>query len=289
MVYVDRTLHFSIFVDHLIFIGYAADTISPFPPKCQLGGTFGRGGEGEDEAADLVGVSGWRGRRRGHLLAIESEPLLYGFDVCGGVFGSRGRPGIRGEVWRERWFTACCNHVSRESVGLMRHRVEGQHDSRYFINPRFGRRSLKQAGVEHVVEGLMAPFIDGVAFMMVGGSENLLDPKGAQQLGPDSADKLLAAVGEEPTRSAEVRDHVAHEGSADCVGGVVAGGDEDSIFGIAIQKNDQEFMAVVRMQWSHNVNGQRIPGALRLDSAGRFLAMAVVSAELTLGIALSGF
>ena len=34
--------------------------------------------------ADLVGVSGWRGRRCGHLLVSESEPLLYGFDVCGG-------------------------------------------------------------------------------------------------------------------------------------------------------------------------------------------------------------
>ena len=90
-------------------------------------------------------------------------------------------------------------------------------------------------------------------------------------------------------RSAELWDHVAHEGFADRVGGVIAGGDEDSIFGIAIQKNDQEFMAVVRWQRSHNVNGQRIPGALRLDSAGSLLAMAVVGAELTLGTALSGF
>ena len=139
MVYVDRTLHFSIFVDHLIFIGYAADAIRPFPLRCQLGGTFGRGGEGEYEAADLVGVSGWRGWQRGHLVVSESEPLLYGFDVCGGVFGGRGRTGIHGEVWRELWLTACCNHGNGESLGLMRHLVEGQHDSRYFINPRFGR------------------------------------------------------------------------------------------------------------------------------------------------------
>ena len=90
-------------------------------------------------------------------------------------------------------------------------------------------------------------------------------------------------------RNAEVRDHVVHEGFADRVGGVVAGGDEDSIFGITIHKNDQEFMAVVRRQRSHNVNGQRIPGALRLDSAGHFLAMAVVCAQLTLGTALSSF
>ena len=48
MVYVDLTLHFSIFVDHLVLIGYAADAIRSFPSRRQLGGTFGRGGEGED-------------------------------------------------------------------------------------------------------------------------------------------------------------------------------------------------------------------------------------------------
>ena len=135
----------------------------------------------------------------------------------------------------------------------------------------------------------MAPFIDGIAFRMVGGSENLLDSQGAQQLGPNSADKLPAAVGEESTRSAKVGNHVAHEGFADRIGGVVAGRDEDGILGVAIHKYDQEFMAVVRRQRSHNVNGQCIPGTLRLDSAGRFLTMSVVGAQLTLGTALNGF
>ena len=116
-----------------------------------------------------------------------------------------------------------------------------------------------------------------------------MDPEGAQQLGPDNTDKLPAAVGEESTRSAEVWDHIAHEGFADRAGSVVAGRDEDSIFRIAIHKNDQEFMVVVRRQRSHNVNGQRISGTLRLDSTGRFLAMSVVGAQLTLGKALSGF
>ena len=95
-------------------------------------------------------------------------------------------------------------------MGFVGNCVEGQHGPRYFINPGFGRRSFEQAGAEHVVEGLMAPFIYGIAFGMVGGSENLLDPEGVQQLGPDSADKLPAAVGEESTRSAEVWDHAAH-------------------------------------------------------------------------------
>ena len=47
-------------------------------------------------------------------------------------------------------------------------------------------------------------------------------------------------------------------------------------------------MAVIRTKRSHNVNQQRIPGALRLDSASRLLAVAVVGAQLTLGTALSG-
>ena len=64
----------------------------------------------------------------------------------------------------------------------MRHCVEDQHDFRHFSNPRFGRWSFEQVGAEHVVEGPMAPFIDGVAFRMVGGSENLLDPERAQQI-----------------------------------------------------------------------------------------------------------
>ena len=143
--------------------------------------------------------------------------------------------------------------------------------------------------MEHIVEGLMAPFIDGITFRMVGGSENLLDSQGAQQLGPNGADKFPAAVGEESTRGAEVGDHMVHEGFADRIGGVVAGRDENGVLGVAIHKYDQEFMAVVRRQRSHNVNGQRIPGTLRLDSVGRFLAMSVVGAQLTLGTALCGF
>ena len=153
MVYMDCALYFPILVYYLIFTGYAADAIRPLPPRCQLRGTFGRGGEGEDEAADLVKVSGWRSHRSGQLLVSESEPLLYGLDVCGGVFSGRGRIGIHVEVWRKRWFAACCNHGGRESVGFVRHCVEGQHDPRYFKNPCFGRRSFEQAGAEHVVEG----------------------------------------------------------------------------------------------------------------------------------------
>ena len=61
MVYVDCVFQSTIFLDHLVFIGDAADSIGSFPSRCQLGDTFGRGGEG-----DLIGVGGKRGWRGGH-------------------------------------------------------------------------------------------------------------------------------------------------------------------------------------------------------------------------------
>ena len=80
-----------------------------------------------------------------------------------------------------------------------------------------------------------------------------------------------------------------HEGFADRVGGVVAGWDEDGIVGITIHKHDQEFLAVNRGQRSDNVNGQRIPGTLRLNSTGHLLVMSMVATQLTLGTTLCGF
>ena len=172
---------------------------------------------------------------------------------------------------------------------FVRHSVEGQHNSWDLVNPCLGGWSFKQTSAEHIVEGPMALFVDCSAFRMVGGSENLLDSQRAQQLGPNVADEFPAAVGEEPARGAKVRDRMAHESFADRIGGVVAGWDEDGVFGIAIHKYNQEFLAVVRRQRSHNVNGQRIPGTLRLDSTGRLLEMSVVGAQLTLGTTLGGF
>ena len=43
----NRAFYFSIFVNHLILVGYAADTIGSFPSGYQLGGALGRGGEGK--------------------------------------------------------------------------------------------------------------------------------------------------------------------------------------------------------------------------------------------------
>ena len=100
----------------------------------------------------------------------------------------------------------------------------------------------------------------------------------AQELGPYGTDELSAAVGEEPARSAKIRDNMAHESFADRIGGEVAGGNEDGVFRITVHEDNHELMAVIWRERSHNVNRQRIPGALRLDSASRLLAVAVVGA-----------
>ena len=142
---------------------------------------------------------------------------------------------------------------------------------------------------EHIIERLMASLVYSIALGMLWQSEDLLDPQGVQQLSPNIADELSAVVGEEPARSAEVWDHVAQEGFAHSVRGVIAGRNEDGIFRIAIHEHDEEFLVVIRRQRPHNVNGQRIPGTLRLDSTSRLLAMSIVAAQLTLGTILSGF
>ena len=62
-------------------------------------------------------------------------------------------------------------------MGFMGHSVEGEHDPGYLINPGFGRGSLEEAGAEHVIQGPVAPLVDGIALRMIGGSENLLNPE----------------------------------------------------------------------------------------------------------------
>ena len=57
-----------------------------------------------------------------------------------------------------------------------------------------------------------------------------MDPERAKELGPNGADELSAAVGEESSGGAKVRDDMAHEGFTDCSCGVVAGRDEDGVF-----------------------------------------------------------
>ena len=74
-----------------------------------------------------------------------------------------------------------------------------------------------------------------------------------QELGPDGADELSATVGEESAGCAEIGNNMAHKSFADCISGMVAGGDEDGILREAIHEDNQELVAVVRGKWSHNV------------------------------------
>ena len=219
----------------------------------------------------------------------ELEPLLDGFDICSGVFSGERGIDIQVEIWRKHWFPECRNHGGGESVRFMRHSIEGLHDFWDLVNLCLGGGSFKQTSSEHIIKSPVAPLVDCIALRMIRRSENQLDPQRAQQLGPDVADEFPATVREEPARGTKVGDHMAHEGFADCVGGVVVGRDEDGVFRVAIHKHNQEFLAVVWGQRSYNVNGQRIPGTLRLDSTIRLLAISVVAAQLTLGTTLRGF
>ena len=66
----------------------------------------------------------------------------------------------------------------------MRHGVEGQHDPRDLVNPCLRGGAFEQMSAEHIVERPMALFIYSIALGMIGRSEDLLDPQGAQQLSP---------------------------------------------------------------------------------------------------------
>ena len=197
--------------------------------------------------------------------------------------------GVQVDIWRERWFTTDRYHGSRESVGLMRHGVEGQHDPRDLVNPCLRGGIFEEVSTEHVIERPMAPLVDSVALGMVGGSENPLYPQRAHQLRSDVTYELPSTVVKEPARGAEVWDHVAQEGFAHRVRGMIAGGNEDGEFRVAILEHDEEFLAVIGWQRSHNVNGQRVPGTLRLNGASRLLTMAIIAAQLALGTTLCYF
>ena len=124
---------------------------------------------------------------------------------------------------------------------------------------------------------------------MIGGSENPLYPQGAQQLSPYLAYKFTASVREEPTRGAEVGDHMAQEGFVHRVCSVIARRNEDGIPRVAIDKHNEELLAVIGRQRSHNVYRQRVPWPLRLDGPRRLLMVAMIAAQLTLGTTLCDF
>ena len=167
MVNMASIFHFTIFVNHLILVGYVTQTIGSFPSRRQFGVTFWRYGERKDQATDLIGVGGRRGWRDGHLLVGKLEPLSNGLYVLSGVLGGWRGAGVRSEVRRKYWFATCSDNRGRESVGFMGHGAEGKHYPWGLVYPGFGGGSLKQASAEHVIQGPVAPPVDGVAFRVI--------------------------------------------------------------------------------------------------------------------------
>ena len=54
-------------------------------------------------------------------------------------------------------------------MGLMYHGIQRQHDAGDLIHPFPRGNTLKQASPEHIINGPMAPLVDGVTLGMVGG------------------------------------------------------------------------------------------------------------------------
>ena len=52
-------------------------------------------------------------------------------------------------------------------MGFMGHCVEGKHYPRDLVYLGCGGESFKQASAEHVIQGPVAPLVDGVAFRVI--------------------------------------------------------------------------------------------------------------------------
>ena len=95
------------------------------------------------------------------------EPLSNGLYVFSGILGGWRGAGVRSEVGRKRWFATRSDHRGRKPVGFIGHGVEGKHYPRHLVYQGFGGGSLKQASTDHVIQGPVAPLVDGVAFRVI--------------------------------------------------------------------------------------------------------------------------
>ena len=130
-------------------------------------------------------------------------------------------------------------------MGLVNHGVPSQHDAGDLIHPGRGWGTIKQMSPEHIVNGPMAPFVDGVPFRMVGGGQQPLDPQRARELPPDFTHELAAPVGQEAARSAKIGHDMAEESVAHRVRRVIASWHQDCIPGVAINEHDEELMSAI--------------------------------------------
>ena len=183
--------------------------------------------------------------------------------------------------------TSSGDHGGRETMGLMGHRVESQHDAWDLLHPCPGGSVLKQASSEHVIHGPMATLVDGIPLRMVRRSQDELDSQRAHQLPPNITHELTTAVGQETAWGAKVWHHMPEESFAHRACGVAAGRYKDSVSGIAIHKHDEEFLPVVGGERSHNVHEERVPWTPGLYGPRRLLTVAIITPHLTLWATLS--
>ena len=154
-------------------------------------------------------------------------------------------------------------------MGLMRFRVEGQHNGWDFVNPaRYGGTFIAQVCVEYVVHGAVALLVDGIALWMVQGGEYPLDSERLQQFFPHSSCEFPPLI-PEPPRNSKVRYDSVQQGVADCLGSVVFQWNQDGILGLTIHKGDEILHSPVSWGRAHNVNRQSFPGSGQHDSDSR--------------------
>ena len=101
----------------------------------------------------------------------QRETLPEHLNVGSGVVEGWVSAGIVLEIWREVRLSSCGDHGGREAMGFMNHGVQSQHNARNLFHPCPGRRTIKQASLEHIIDGPMAPLVDGVALWVVGGGQ----------------------------------------------------------------------------------------------------------------------
>ena len=130
-------------------------------------------------------------------------------------------------------------------MGFVGHGIQSQHDAGDLIHPGPGGGTIKQTSPEHIVNGPVASFVDGVPLRMVGEGQQPLDPQRALELPPDFTHELAAPVGQEVAWSTKIGHDMAKEGVAHRARRVIASRYQDCIPGVAIDEHDEELKSAI--------------------------------------------
>ena len=142
----------------------------------------------------MIWVCGDRSGGWGHLLVCEVQALSNHIDIRAWILSGGRGTSVFLHVWGQRRLSPCGYHGGGETMGLMCHGVQCQHDAGNLYHP-FPRGQIpQQTSSEHVIHGPMTALIDGIALRMVGRGQDSLDSQGACQLPPDITNKFPATV-----------------------------------------------------------------------------------------------